>query len=209
MKKKVSAINNVAKLQQNGITKLDHFTDASNIPSIEKHGLMSGASLIEKSIESKMNSDELSRSLDSEADLENYVRLSFGPNNPMKYHAVAEQRISQPVMLEVKLEVVSRNGVRFFDCNATRADARQSSNPSIVRFDVVRAKRQGDVEKDLQRFYQAEVLVPSPILPHLIVFPKKPVEKMKVVKTRAHDECKAKTNPKCDVSADRRQWRMQ
>ena len=46
VEKKVPVINNVAKLRQNGITKLYHFTDASNIPSIEKHGLMSGASLI-------------------------------------------------------------------------------------------------------------------------------------------------------------------
>ena len=74
-KKNTPAIKNIAKLRQNGITTLFHFTDASNIPSIEKHGLMSGASLIEKSIESKMNSDELSRSLDSQADLANYVRL--------------------------------------------------------------------------------------------------------------------------------------
>ncbi len=65
--------------------------------------------------------------------------------------------------------------MRFFDCNATRGDARQSSNPSIVHFDVVRAKKQEDVEKGLQKFYQAEVLVPSPIPPHLIDFPKKPV----------------------------------
>ena len=79
------AIKNIAKLRQNGITTLFHFTDASNIPLIEKHGLMSGASLIEKSIESKMNSDEPSRSLDSQADLANYVRLSFGPNNPMMH----------------------------------------------------------------------------------------------------------------------------
>ena len=155
--------------------KLFHFTDASNIPSIEKHGLMSSASLVEKLIESKMNSDELSRSLDSQADLANYVRLSFGPNNPMMYQAVAEKRISQLVMLQIKLEVVSRSGARFCDCNATRGDARQSSNPSIVRFDVVRAKNQGDVEKELQRFYQAEVLVPSPIPPHLILIPNKPV----------------------------------
>ena len=129
---------NVAKLRENGITTLYHFTDASNIASIEKHGLMSGASLIEKSIESKMNSDELSRSLDSQTGLENYVRLSFGRNNPMMYQAVAEKRISQPVMLQVKLEVVSHPGVRFVDCNATRGDARQSTNPSIVNFDVCR-----------------------------------------------------------------------
>ena len=120
VEKKPPAVMNIVKLRQNGITKLFHFTDASNIPSIEKHGLMSGASLIEKSIESKMNSDELSRSLDSEADLENYVRLSFNDQNPMMYQAVDEKRISKPVMLQIMLEVVSRPGVRFSDCNATR-----------------------------------------------------------------------------------------
>jgi hypothetical protein len=106
-------MTNVAKLRQNGITKLFHFTDASNILSIQKHGLMSGAKLIENSIESKINSDALSRSLESKADLEDDVHLSFGPNNPMMYQACAEGRISQPVMLQIKLEVVSRPGVRF------------------------------------------------------------------------------------------------
>ena len=50
---------------------------------------------------------------------------------------------------------------------------------------VVRAKSQGDVEKSLQRFYQAEVLVPSPIPPHLIVFPKKSLKL-----TRKRDQVK-------------------
>ena len=110
--------------------------------------------------------------------------------------------------------------MRFFDCNATRTDARQSSNPCIVRFDIVRAKNQGDVEKDLQRFYQAEVLVPY----RTIVFPKKPVARFNVVKAVhqlrnssqadvlvptslqenlivSPDESKAHTS-QCDVSAD-------
>ncbi len=77
----------------------------------------------------------------------------------MMYVALNEGRISQMMMLEIKLEVVSRPGVRFSDCNATRADARQSTNPSIVRFDVVKSKKQADVCKDLQKFYQAEVFV--------------------------------------------------
>ena len=72
-----------------------------------------------------MNSDELSRSLDGQTSLKNYVRLSFGRNNPMMYQAVAEKRILQPIMLQMKLEVVSHPGVRFVDCNATRGDARQ------------------------------------------------------------------------------------
>ena len=91
----------------------------------------------------------------------------------MMYVAYNEGRVSQPVRLEIKLEAVSRPGVRFTDCNAIRADARHSTNPSIVRFDVVRAKTVFDVAVDLQRFYQAEVLVPSPLPRHLIIIPSK------------------------------------
>ena len=75
------------------------------------------------------------------------------------------------VLLQVHLQVVSRPGVLFSDCNATRSDAVCSNNPKIVHFDVVKAKSQFDVDPELKRFYQAEVLVLSPIPPHLIVFP--------------------------------------
>ena len=36
---------NIVTLRENGIKKLYHFTDASNIPSIEQHGLMSASNL--------------------------------------------------------------------------------------------------------------------------------------------------------------------
>ena len=74
--------------------------------------------------------------------------------------ALAEGRITTPVLLKIKLEVVSRPGVRFADCNATRLDARHSTNPSIVRFDVVKKNSQFDVVPGLQRFYQAEASIP-------------------------------------------------
>ncbi len=45
-----------------------------------------------------------------------------------------------------------------------------SSSPEIVLFDVVKAKDQFVVPPELKHFYQAEVLVPSPIPPNLIVF---------------------------------------
>ena len=54
---KKPAMTNVAKLRQHGIMQLFHFTDAASLPSSKLHGLMSGANLIEKSIEFKMNSD--------------------------------------------------------------------------------------------------------------------------------------------------------
>ena len=93
----------------------------------------------------------------------------------MMYVAYKEGRISKPTLLEIKLEVVSRPGVQFTDSNATRLDARHSTNPNIVRFDVVNKKTLYDVAPALRRFYQAEILVPSPLPAHLITVRRRPV----------------------------------
>jgi len=119
-----------------------------------------------------MNSDELSRKLDERAGLQNYVRLSFCSKNPMMYTCTNQARISQPVMLRIKLEVVSRPGVLFSDCNATRQDAIISGFPDVVRYEVVPAKNMFAVPELLRKYYQAEVLVPSPVPPHLLSFPR-------------------------------------
>jgi hypothetical protein len=118
-----------------------------------------------------MNSDELSRELDNAAGLEDYVRLSFNDKNPMQFIVLQEKRASNLVMLQVELQVVSRPGVLFSDCNATRKDAVKSASPDVVHFNVVKAKDHFEVKDELRHLYQAEVLVPSPVPPHLIVFP--------------------------------------
>jgi hypothetical protein len=162
---------NVTVLRNNGISVLYHFTDAANLESIKKHGLLSASSLSEKSLPAVLNSDESSRAKDKQMKLEKFVRLSFNDENPMKYIAKQEKRVSNAVMLQIKLEVVSRPGVVFFDCNATHHEAVGSTSPAVVHFDVVKAANQFAVAEGLRRFYQAEVLVPSPLPPHLIVFP--------------------------------------
>jgi len=48
--------------------------------------------------------------MDKKMGLEDYVRLSFNAENPMKYVAQNEKRISHAVMLQIKLEIVSRPG---------------------------------------------------------------------------------------------------
>ena len=128
--------------------------------------------------------------------LEAYVRLSFNDKNPMQYIAVEEKRVTKLVMLQINLDVVSRPGVLFFDCNATRHDAIQATSPDVVKFDVVRAKDQFAVPTELKRFYQAEVLVPSPLPPELIVFP---TDANYVKRTHAVPVTKAKKVP--DVPA--------
>jgi hypothetical protein len=52
-----------------------------------------------------------------------------------------------------------------------RQKPRYATSPKIIRFDVVQQKDQFAVAPELKKFYQAEVLVPSPIPPHLITFP--------------------------------------
>ena len=89
----------------------------------------------------------------------------------MMFVAKKEGRISNPVVLRIKLEAVSRPGVMFSDCNATRQDANISERPGVVRFDVVKAKSYFIVPELLRHHYQAEILVPSPLPPHLITFP--------------------------------------
>jgi ssDNA thymidine ADP-ribosyltransferase, DarT len=115
----------------------------------------------------------------------------------MLFIALDEKRINTPVLLEVKLEAVSRPGVLFSDCNATKNGSVQSASPSIVHFDVVKEKSHFAVDPLLRHFYQAEVLVPSPIPPHLIVFPDKPMR----LKRRNWKPTDAKTKAKVKMES--------
>jgi len=160
---------NIVFLRKQGIHHLFHFTDLENLPSIRKIG---ASTLTDRSIPAKFNSDELSRKLDVNAGLQNYVRFSFSARNPMMYVSKREGRISDPVLLKIKLEAVSRPGVLFSDRNATRSDAILSESPTVVRFDVVKRDHVFEIPELLRLYYQAEVLVPSPLPPHLIIFPK-------------------------------------
>ena len=99
----------------------------------------------------------------------------------MMYVAKKEGRISNPVVLRIKLEVVSRPGVMFSNCNATRHDALLSNRPDGIRFDLVKAKNCFEVPQLLRHYYQAEILVPSPLPPHLISFPTQKVSRARKV----------------------------
>ena len=76
---------NITVLRNHGIRYLYHFTDSANINSIRETGLMSATNLLDRSIASKMNSDEKSRTIDTQSGLQNYVRLSFCSKNPMMF----------------------------------------------------------------------------------------------------------------------------
>jgi hypothetical protein len=89
----------------------------------------------------------------------------------MLYKAKAEKRISTPVVLEIKLEVVSRPGVLFCETNAAANGSKASESPRVIRFEVVKATSSRAVPESQRPFYQGEVLVPDNIPPHLIKIP--------------------------------------
>ena len=65
-----------------------------------------GRTVIKKGISIlKPGGGNLSRSLDARDGLQHYVRVSFVKDHPMMFVAMNEQRISNPVVLEIDLRL--------------------------------------------------------------------------------------------------------
>ena len=152
-------------LKEGRVTKLYHFTDFDNLESIIKNGgLYSWADCRDKGIKiPKPGSSGPSRSLDERDHLEHYVRLSFVEDHPMKFVAMNEGRISNPVVLEVDLEPALWKDSLYADRNATRSGAivgGDFANLMTVRFGLFnRMMRYFDMTEEAKMHYQAEVLV--------------------------------------------------
>ncbi len=151
--------------KDNRITKLYHFTDFDNLESIiQNGGLYSWADCDEKGIKiAKPGSSDSSRSLDKRDRLEHYVRLSFAHDHPMKYVAMNEGRISNPVVLEIDLETAFWENSLYADRNATKNGANVGGSLDDlkeVRFGLFnRMMRYFDMSDEAKTHYQAEVLV--------------------------------------------------
>lgn len=151
-------------LANNRVTKLYHFTDRSNIPSIKNNGgLLSWYYCEANRINiTSPGGGSLSRSLDRRANVHNYVRASFVRNHPMMFVARNEGRISNPVILEISPEVVYWQRSKYSNKNATRNDAHIGDSVAdlqSVRFDIFRFPNHFDLAEDVKPYYQAEILV--------------------------------------------------
>lgn len=152
-------------LKDNRITKFYHFTDFDNLESIIRcGGLYSWADCEEKGIKiAKPGGGDLSRSLDKKGRLERYVRLGFTGDHPMKYVAMEDGRISNPVVLEINLEAALWDDTLYADRNATRNGANVGGTVDdlkAIRFGLFnRMMRYYDMTEEAKMYYQAEVLV--------------------------------------------------
>ena len=97
----------VNQLKNIGIESLYHFTDYSNIASIEHHGILSLKQIKEKNIKvARFGADSLSHSLDRFYKLDHFVHLSFIDDHPMYHKAKQRGTIVKPVWLEIDVSIL-------------------------------------------------------------------------------------------------------
>lgn len=158
-------------LDKNNIQTLYHFTDRDNLHAIIKNGgLYSWKDCVDKGIHIPKPGGggigSLSWSLDAHKGLEHYVRVSFTRNHPMMYVAMNDGRISNPVILEISVDVLFDSETKFSNMNATRNEANIGNDISAfksIHFNTVKARNHFDLDIDEQPYYQAEILVKNKI----------------------------------------------
>lgn len=99
-----------------GKTSVWHFTDKSNLVSIEKYGLLSLDIITKEDIYvSCYGADELSHRLDRSHGLDKFVHLSLIREHPMQYIKTRNGDIPDPIWLEIDASVLFENHSIFSD----------------------------------------------------------------------------------------------
>ena len=157
-----------AVLDQYRITKLYHFTDRENLESIIANGgLYSWEDCEAKGIKiNRPGGGLLSRELDSEKNLQSYVRVSFTREHPMMFVAMNDGRIANPVILEIDPSIIAQTDTLFADRNATKKGALIGNGFEDfyrIHFPTVTAKNHFNLTEDERPYYQAEILIKNKI----------------------------------------------
>lgn len=144
-----------------GIDSLYHFTDVSNLESIIKNGgLYSWKGLENIRINASLSSNELSRQLDTQRNLQNYIRLSFTDYHPMSTKVEKEDG-KNLVWLKIDLDVALWENTLFSDINATDNNVTVNGDFDFLKtldFDIFR-QRYNNLDILEKKKYQAEILV--------------------------------------------------
>lgn len=157
-------------LEQNGITKLYHFTDKANIKSIKEHGgLYSWHYCDRHNIQiPRSGGSSGSRYNDRVNGKIDFVRVAFTKEHPMCVVAQNDGRIQDVVWLEINPEVAFFTGSEFADKNAAAFTSyRAKIGKEIqylknVRFDILNKAKEIKhyrLNEDERPYNQAEVLV--------------------------------------------------
>ena len=149
-------------LKSNHVEFFYHFTDISNIPKIKQYGGLFSWDYIQKNGLNipKQGGGELSKRLDKQYRLEDYVRLSFCKYHPMS-HVCKTSRGMNLVLLKIKIDVATLKETRFSDRNATQTGHKQGPTFTDLQRVSIAATQKRYVRKDDPdfSFHQAEIMV--------------------------------------------------
>lgn len=151
-------------LDQNNINELYHFTDKANLKSIIKEGGLYSWDYCDKS-QIHINypgGNTTSRTLDKLKKLEDFVRLSLVKDHPMKYIALRDQRIHNPITLKIKPEVCYFEETQFSTRNANSGNAEIGNTLNDLKninLEIIRVPSYLDLSNEQKPFFQAEILV--------------------------------------------------
>jgi hypothetical protein len=151
--------------------RLYHFTDTRNLPSISEFGgLYSLAMLEEMGVEIEApGGNDWSHDADHRNGLDEYVHLCFRPVHPMEWRAKQDGRIKKSIFLEVRREVLQRDGVVY------TPDVSNKSGVDLCTLDEARELidlevlyswtdwRDPEIKERLKLAEKCEILVPNHI----------------------------------------------
>lgn len=89
------------RILNQGILKLYHFTDHSNLDSIKQHGIYSHKELNNREIPCTSGGNAISLELDKQSDLHDYVHLCLLPHHPMAHQAEERGTIEKAVYIPI------------------------------------------------------------------------------------------------------------
>lgn len=146
-----------------------HFTDRSNLKSIEKHqGLLSLGELERRGIKIPVpGGNEWSHDADKKKGLHEYVHLAFLDDHPMLFRAKQDGRIQDPVWLKIDTSIILEDDVQFCPEVSNKSGAIILSAGEATKqidFDVLFTRmdwRNPDIQARRQAAIKSEILVPN------------------------------------------------
>lgn len=146
-----------------------HFTDRSNLESIQKnHGLLSLAELRRRGVEiSAPGGNEWSHEADEIKGVHEFVHLSFIDDHPMLFRAKQESRILNPVWIKIDASILLEDGV-CFTVDVSNKSGVQMLTPEVARalidFEVLFTYmdwKDPDIKARRSAAVKSEILIPT------------------------------------------------
>lgn len=151
-----------------------HFTDETNLPSIQNHGLLSMHEMRRLGIGMVPGGNEWSLDADKRSGMDRYVHLCFFEEHPMEYIAKKEGRISRTRFLRIDPNVLTIEGALITKEVANKAGVQPRPASEMVEeldLEVIYTRtdwKDPKVQVRLREARKNELLVPAHIPTELI-----------------------------------------